>query len=170
MPESHDSDSGSYYKTMKGVAATILIMGVSLVIVILLWEWFVYIGPHFSSEQMLKQPDALIQHYRLPPREKVSKEQLQVPPSLRNITESAGGANATSAGGANATSAGGANATSAGGANATSAGGANATRARGANATSAGGANATSAGGANATSAGGANATSAGGANATSAG
>jgi hypothetical protein len=103
MPESHEGEGGSYYKTMKGVALTILVMGVSLVIVIMLWEWFGHIGPSFSSEQMLKQQDDLIKQYGLPPREQVSKAQLQVPPSLRHLSESAGGANATSAGGANAT-------------------------------------------------------------------
>ena len=84
MADRHEEDSGGYKLT--GVAATILIMGVSLAIIILLWVWFVHVGPSFSSTQMLQQQDTLRAQYGLPPREKFTKEQLEIPPSLRNIT------------------------------------------------------------------------------------
>lgn len=84
MADRHEEDSGGYKLT--GVAAAILIMGVSLAIVIFLWVWFGHIGPSFSSTQMLQQQDTLRAQYGLPAREKFTKEQLEVPPSLRNIT------------------------------------------------------------------------------------
>lgn len=84
MADRHEEDTGGYKLT--GVAATILVMGISLAIVILLWIWFGHIGPTFSSTQMLNQQDILRSQYGLPPREKFTKEQLEIPPSLRNIT------------------------------------------------------------------------------------
>lgn len=98
MADRHD-DSGGYKLT--GVAAAILVMGVSIAIVIILWVWFGYVGPSFSSTQMLQQQDQLIKQYGLPPREKFTKEQLEIPPSLRNLTKTASAINAANS--ANAT-------------------------------------------------------------------
>ena len=84
MADRHEEDSSGYKLT--GVAAAILIMGISLTIVIILWVWFGHIGPSFSSTQMLQQQDTLRSQYGLPAREKFTKEQLEIPPSLRNIT------------------------------------------------------------------------------------
>ncbi|MEO9295487.1 MAG: hypothetical protein ABI347_07805 [Nitrososphaera sp.] len=85
MADRHEESDG--YK-LTGVAASILVMGVSIALVIILWVWFGHIGPTFSSTQMLQQQDQLIKQYGLPPREKFTKEQLEIPPSLRNVTNS----------------------------------------------------------------------------------
>ena len=95
MADRHNDENGGYKLT--GVAVAILVMGVSIAIVIVLWVWFGYVGPSFSSTQMLQQQDQLIKQYGLPPREKFTKEQLEIPPSLRNLTKTAEAANMTSA-------------------------------------------------------------------------
>ena len=50
-------DEGGY--KMTGVAATILVMGLSLAAIILMWVWFGHIGPKFSDEVMLNQQEML---------------------------------------------------------------------------------------------------------------
>lgn len=82
----HESSEGGYYSPhMKKVAWSILVMGVSLAIVIILWAWFGHIGPRFSDEVLLEQQKALREQYGLPPAPTVSKEEAQIPPSLRDI-------------------------------------------------------------------------------------
>ncbi|MGI0020400.1 MAG: hypothetical protein ACREAY_08000 [Nitrososphaera sp.] len=78
----HD-ESG--YK-MTGVAAAILVMGLSLAVIILMWVWFGHIGPRFSDEVMLNQQDTLRDQYGLPPAPEVTAKEAQIPPSLRNAT------------------------------------------------------------------------------------
>jgi hypothetical protein len=72
---------------MTGVAWTILIMGVSLAIVIVLWGWFGYIGPKFSDSVMREQQKTLREQYGLPPAPDITEKQAQIPPSLRNLTQ-----------------------------------------------------------------------------------
>lgn len=73
---------------MTGVAWTILVMGISLAIIILLWGWFGYIGPKFSDSVMRQQQTNLREQYGLPPAPHISEQQAQVPPSLRNLPQS----------------------------------------------------------------------------------
>jgi plastocyanin len=112
---SHDDEgSEGYSPHIRGVALGILVMGISLAIIIILWKTFGYLGSGFSTEVMEQQQERLHEQYGLPPVQQLSPQMLQVPPSLRNSTATAGAANATT----NATTAGAANATT----NATSTG------------------------------------------------
>lgn len=98
---------------MKTVALSILVMGVSLAIVILLWVSFGYIGPSFSSNRLLDQQAQLREQYGLPPQPPVPKNLLEVPPSERGLggsTAATAGVNTTTT---NASSVSGINATAA---------------------------------------------------------
>lgn len=70
---------------MKKVAWSILVMGISLAIVIVLYMWFGYIGPSFSSNRLLEQQSQLRVQYGLPPQPPVPKDMLEVPPSERGF-------------------------------------------------------------------------------------
>lgn len=80
---------------MKGVAISILVMGISLTAILLTYVWFGHIGPDFSNAVMEAQQDALVDQFDLPPRERVSPELLETPPSLRNSTATATTTDAT---------------------------------------------------------------------------
>jgi hypothetical protein len=80
----HDKPEGGYQ--MNGVALSILIMGISLAIVIVLWVWFGYIGPKFSNDVMREQQKELRQQYGFAPAPEITEEQARVPPSLRNLS------------------------------------------------------------------------------------
>jgi hypothetical protein len=69
MPEHTSSETGGYGSSpyMKAVAWSILVMGISLAIVIVLYLWFGYIGPSFSSSRQLEQQQELRAQYGLPP-------------------------------------------------------------------------------------------------------
>ncbi|SRR5581483_1826673 len=87
MPE-HEGDEAKGYGSsphMKTVALTILVMGVSLALVIVLWAWFGWIGPSFSSNRLLDQQAELRQQYGLPYQPPVPKSLLEVPPSERGF-------------------------------------------------------------------------------------
>jgi len=88
---SHEKkDEDSYSKSMKTVAAGILVMGVSLAAIILTYLWFGQIGPSFSAEVQQEQEDALREQYGMEPRERLTSKDLEVPPSLRNATGAGG--------------------------------------------------------------------------------
>jgi hypothetical protein len=70
---------------MTGVAWSILVMGLSLAVIILLWAWFGHIGPKFSDEVMLNQQEMLREQYGLPPAPEVSPDEAETPPSLRGL-------------------------------------------------------------------------------------
>lgn len=81
---SGDHGGGGY--KMTGIAAAILVMGLSLAVIILMWAWFGHIGPRFSDEVMLDQQEMLREQYGLPPAPEVTATEAQIPPSLRNVT------------------------------------------------------------------------------------
>ena len=84
MCANHETAEGGYYsKEMKVVALSILVMGISLAIVMVLWAWFGHIGPRFSDEVLLNQQKELREQYGLPPAPPVTEEEAQIPPSLR---------------------------------------------------------------------------------------
>ncbi|HXV46332.1 MAG TPA: plastocyanin/azurin family copper-binding protein [Nitrososphaera sp.] len=74
---------------MKKVALTILVMGVSIALVIVVW---IGIGddPNFSAEQMQEQQASLREEYGLSQQETLTAEQLETPPSLLGLESSAG--------------------------------------------------------------------------------
>ncbi len=78
------------------ISRSILVMGISLVIVVILWAWIGHIGPSFSAGTLTRQQAALRQHYGLPFRPVITNPTvLQTPPSLRNVSgNSANAANA----------------------------------------------------------------------------
>jgi hypothetical protein len=82
--------TGSNYSPhMKGVALSLLVMGLSLTGIILAYVTYGHIGPKFSAELLVKQQAALRKGYGLPPKPVITNESLLlVPPSLRNISQS----------------------------------------------------------------------------------
>ena len=86
MPPEHEADEvKGYGPHMTTVAWAILLMGISLALVIVLWVWFGYIGPSFSSNRLLDQQKELREQYGLPPEAPVPKQLLEVPPSERAL-------------------------------------------------------------------------------------
>jgi plastocyanin len=103
---SHDEKihSGGGYFHMKGVALSILVMGVSLAAIIIAYVMFGHIGPSFSSERINVQQAELRKEYGLPVQEVIRNQSvLLTPPSLRDLNQTAT-SNATSTQAPNATS------------------------------------------------------------------
>ena len=89
---SHDEKihTGGGYFHMKGVALSILAMGISIGIIIIAYVVFGHIGPSFSAERINTQQAELRQEYGLPVREVIRNQTvLLTPPSLRDINQSA---------------------------------------------------------------------------------
>jgi len=88
-PKQEDAEGGGggYGLHMKTVALAILVMGVSLALAKVLWIWFGHIGAPYSLNRLIDQQAELRQQYGLPPEPPVSKELLEIPPSLRNVTQ-----------------------------------------------------------------------------------
>jgi hypothetical protein len=71
---------------MRTIALSILIMGVSLAIVILLWIGFGWMaGSRFSDEIMRDQQSTLRDQYGLAPAEEITPKEAEIPPSLRHL-------------------------------------------------------------------------------------
>ncbi len=71
---------------MKTVAWSILVMGISLAIIIVLYVSFGWMpGSNFSDEIMREQQAELREQYGLPPTEEITPEEAEIPPSLRNL-------------------------------------------------------------------------------------
>ena len=98
-PPSHNEESKGYSPHMRGVAWSILVMGVSLAVIIILWATFGYIGPNYSTQVMEEQQEWLHEQYGLPPVQELTPEMLQIPPSLRGVEQQGGGAGAAQTGG-----------------------------------------------------------------------
>jgi len=81
----HDEAAeGGYGPHMKTVALSILVMGISLAVVIILWAWFGWIGPKFSDEVLRNQQEDLREQYGLKPLPRISEQEAEIPPSLRD--------------------------------------------------------------------------------------
>ena len=74
---------GGYGSHMKTVALSILVMGISLAIVIVLWVWFGWIGPGFSDQVLRHQQKDLRDQYGFDPIKELTEKEAQTPPSLR---------------------------------------------------------------------------------------
>ena len=75
---------------MKGVALSILVMGVSLAAIIIAYVMFGHIGPSFSSERINVQQAELRKDYGLPVQEVIRNQSvLLTPPSLRDLNQTA---------------------------------------------------------------------------------
>lgn len=75
---------------MKGVAWSILAMGVSLAVIIIAYVVFGHIGPSFSAERINVQQAELRKEYGLPAQEVITDQSiLQTPPSLRDLNQTA---------------------------------------------------------------------------------
>lgn len=71
---------------MRTVAWSILVMGVSLAIVIVLYIGFGWMpGSNFSNEVMKDQQEELREQYGLPPTEELTAKEAEIPPSLRDL-------------------------------------------------------------------------------------
>jgi len=80
--------SGGGYFHMKGVAWSILAMGLSLAVIIVAYVMFGHIGPSFSAERINEQQAELRKEYGLPAHEVIRDQKvLLTPPSLRNVTQ-----------------------------------------------------------------------------------
>lgn len=89
----HHGKASSYSPHMKGVALSLLVMGLSLVGIIIAYITFGYIGPKFSAELLVSQQASLRKEFGLPPKPVITNESLLlVPPSLRNSTQSSNSA------------------------------------------------------------------------------
>ena len=74
------------YQNLTPVAWAILTMGLSLAAVIIIYVWFGYIGPSFSSQTLAQQQQTLRQQYHLPYRPLITDPKvLQTPPSERGL-------------------------------------------------------------------------------------
>lgn len=74
------------YVHMKGVALSILVMGLSLAVVIIAYIIYGHIGPSFSAERINLQQAELRDEYGLPKHEVIKNQSiLLTPPSLRDI-------------------------------------------------------------------------------------
>ncbi len=83
--------TGGYFH-MKGVALSILVMGLSLAVVIIAYVMFGHIGPSFSSERINVQQAELRDEYGLPKHEVIKNQSiLLTPPSLRDIKQNTTG-------------------------------------------------------------------------------
>jgi hypothetical protein len=73
---------------MRGVALSILVMGVALVAIIIAYISYGHIGPKFSADILVKQQASLRRQYSLPPKPVITNDtELLIPPSLRNIDQ-----------------------------------------------------------------------------------
>lgn len=71
---------------MRTVAWSILVMGVSLAVVIILYIGFGHMpGSNFSNEVMKGQQEELREKYGLPPAKDITAEEAEIPPSLRDL-------------------------------------------------------------------------------------
>jgi hypothetical protein len=87
---SHDDkiQSGGGYFHMKGVAWSILVMGLSLAIIIIAYVVYGHIGPSFSAERINEQQAELRKDYGLPAHEVIRNQSvLLTPPSLRAVNQ-----------------------------------------------------------------------------------
>jgi hypothetical protein len=87
MPEEKDD----YYKNMKVVGASILVIGLPLASIVVAYAWIGHIGPNYSAGIMEDQQEKTAKEYGLP-HEQVTGKDLETPPSLR---ENATSENAT---------------------------------------------------------------------------
>ena len=79
--------TGGYFH-MKGVALSILVMGLSLAVIIIAYLMFGHIGPSFSAERINVQQAELRDEYGLPKHEVIKNQSiLLTPPSLRDIKQ-----------------------------------------------------------------------------------
>ncbi len=80
--------SGSGYFHMKGVALSILLMGLSLMGIIIAYVIIGHIGPSFSAERINEQQAELRKEYGLPEQEVIRNQSiLLTPPSLRDLNQ-----------------------------------------------------------------------------------
>jgi hypothetical protein len=83
--------TGGYFH-MKGVALSILLMGLSLAVIIIAYVMFGHIGPSFSAERINVQQAELRDEYGLPKQEVIKNQSiLLTPPSLRDIKQNTTG-------------------------------------------------------------------------------
>jgi hypothetical protein len=81
-----EGGGSSYSSHMRGVALSLLVMGLSLVAILIAYESFGHVGPKFSAD--LLEQTVLRKQYGLPPRPVITNDSLLlVPPSLRNIAQ-----------------------------------------------------------------------------------
>ena len=86
MSGHQDEKSSSGYGDLIPVAWSILVMGISLAIVIVLYVWFGFIGPSFSEDVLMEQQTDMREQYDLPPQETITDpEGLQTHPSLSAV-------------------------------------------------------------------------------------
>lgn len=83
--------TGGYFH-MRGVALSILVMGLSLAVVIIAYVMYGHIGPSFSAERINVQQAELRDEYGLPKQEVIKNQSiLLTPPSLRDIKQNTTG-------------------------------------------------------------------------------
>jgi hypothetical protein len=83
--KSHKDDQSS----LVPVAWTVLVMGLSLAAITIVYLWIGHIGPTNSAQTLERQQRALRKQYGLAPEPVITNPNiLQIPPSLRNVSNS----------------------------------------------------------------------------------
>jgi hypothetical protein len=78
-------DSEEKHNKLKDYGIPLGVMGVSLLVVYILWASFGYIGPQFSIDALKAQQETLRDKYGMPPAEQVTGAENEIPPSLREF-------------------------------------------------------------------------------------
>ena len=78
-------DSEEKSNKIKDYGIPLAVMGISLVVVYILWATFGYIGPTFSNDVLKHQQATLREKYSMPPAEVVEGAASEIPPSLREL-------------------------------------------------------------------------------------
>ncbi len=78
-------DSEEKHNRLKDYGIPLAVMGVSLLVVYILWASFGYIGPQFSIDVLKGQQETLREKYGMPAAEQITSAENEIPPSLREI-------------------------------------------------------------------------------------
>ena len=78
-------DSEEKHNKLKDYGIPLAVMGISLLVVYILWAAFGYIGPQFSNDVLKAQQQTLREKYGMPPVEEITGKESEIPPSLREI-------------------------------------------------------------------------------------
>jgi hypothetical protein len=80
-------DTEEKHNKLKDYGIPLAVMGISLLVVYILWTTFGYIGPQFSDNVLKAQQETLREKYGMPPAEVVEGAESEIPPSLREIVK-----------------------------------------------------------------------------------
>ena len=80
-------DSEEKHNKLKDYGIPLAVMGISLLVVYILWASFGHIGPQFSNDVLKAQQETLREKYGMPPAEQIKGAESEIPPSLREFAK-----------------------------------------------------------------------------------